>query len=125
MRSGILAALAVGQESIAMPLENPRKAAPIARLSDYTPANTLEPQPTPESADLPTISKAQLKAMPDGQLILCPSHPDGVTFSKKHNAWGFVRVVQIPKYFALYVSHPFSDIHYVGEIEMWARLKTL
>ena len=55
--------------------------------------------------------------MPDGDLVLCPSKPDGVDFLKAYNAWGFVRISQTPKYLALYLSQPVSAIQYVAEID--------
>jgi len=50
-------------------------------------------------------------------VALYPSHPDGVEFLTKYNAWGFIRINQTPRYFALYVSQPFSEIQYIGEVE--------
>ena len=34
-----------------------------------------------------------------------------------NNAWGCVRLSKAPKYFALYVSQPISEIQYVGEVQ--------
>lgn len=64
------------------------------------------------------ISRDELKSKPSGEVILCPSRPDGVEFLKKYNAWGFVTLskTMIP-YFALYVGKPESSILYFGEIE--------
>jgi len=54
-----------------------------------------------------------------GEVIICPSKPDGVDFLKKYNAWGYVNISmnRKPEYFALYVGAPKSAIVYFGEID--------
>lgn len=54
--------------------------------------------------------------LPDGELVVCPSKPEGVDFLVRNYAWGFVRFKRNPPYFALYVSSPRSRIEYFGEI---------
>lgn len=46
-----------------------------------------------------------------------PSKPNGREFLKAHNAWGFPRIAQSPKYLALYISKPAYEIQYFGEID--------
>ncbi len=67
--------------------------------------------------DIPMISRKELQSLPEGEVAICPSKPDGISFLIKHNAWGFVRIAKKPKYFALYVSSPESSIQYFGIIE--------
>ena len=55
--------------------------------------------------------------MPDGLLVLCPSTPEGVDFLTSNNAWGYIRLSRTPKYLALYISQPVSEIRYVGEVQ--------
>ena len=54
-----------------------------------------------------------------GEVLLCPSLPEGVAFLKKYNAWGFVRISKgrAPRYLALYVGKPESSVLYFGDIE--------
>lgn len=69
-----------------------------------------------EAGKLPEITRAELKALPDGEVIVCPSLVSGVSFLLKYNAWGFIYVGREPKYLALYVSAPYSSILYFGEV---------
>lgn len=63
------------------------------------------------------ISREELKAKPDGEIILCSSRIDGIDFLKKYNAWGYVRTNKKVPYFALYVGKPESAILYFGEVD--------
>jgi hypothetical protein len=63
------------------------------------------------------ISREQLKSLKEGEVVICPSKPDGVTFLLRYNAWGFVRIRRKPEYFALYVTHPESTVSFFGEVK--------
>ena len=63
------------------------------------------------------IKRSNLSNYPEGEVIICPSKPDGVDFLKKYNAWGFIRTSRNPKYLALYVGKPESSLLYFGEID--------
>ena len=57
-----------------------------------------------------SISRGELSSYPPGEVIICPSKPEGVEFLKKYNAWGFINMSskKKPQYFALYVGSPES-----------------
>lgn len=82
------------------------------------PTSLLSSLPTKavEGGPIPTISRSTLRSLPDGELMICPSRPEGVNFLRENNAWGFVRPKRTPRYFALYVSHPVAAVKYFGEI---------
>jgi len=67
----------------------------------------------------PTLLRDEIINLAPGEVIVCPSKPDGVEFLKKYNAWGFINMSDYrrPKYFALYVGSPESSVKYFGEIE--------
>ena len=60
-----------------------------------------------------------LESKTPGEVIICPSKPDGIDFLVKYNAWGYVNISKNrnPEYFALYISAPKSAIVYFGEID--------
>ena len=63
--------------------------------------------------------REKLSEKEPGEVLLCPSRPEGVAFLKKYNAWGFVRIGRrrTPRYLALYVGKPESSVLYFGDIE--------
>jgi len=69
--------------------------------------------------------RASLSELPNGEVVVCPSNPggiengirSGVEFLKYHNAWGFIRINEEPKYLAMYVTKPVQEVKYFGEIE--------
>jgi len=67
--------------------------------------------------EVPSITRKEMQSLKDGEVAVCSSKPDGVSFLKKHNAWGFVRIAKKPEYFALYISSPESSIMYFGIVE--------
>jgi len=81
------------------------------------------PQPIPELprhaeiGDIPSTTRNSLSTLPEGEVVVCPSRPEGIDFLKRYNAWGFVRIGREPRYFALYVSSPESAVRYFAEIE--------
>lgn len=68
-------------------------------------------------SEVPIILKDELSSLPKGLVVICPSKPSGINFLITHNAWGFVRIRQIPEYFALYVASPQSRILFFGEVQ--------
>ena len=93
---------------------------PVFKVADEPVMNEPtgeSPEPAPNEDGIAPIGRSELSSLPDGELVLCPSHPDGVEFLEAHRAWGFIRISRTPRYFALYVSQPVSEIQYVGEIE--------
>jgi hypothetical protein len=74
-------------------------------------------QPETTSIQVTAIPRKSLSSLAEGEVIICPSKPEGVDFLKEHQAWGFVRVSRSPKYFALYVSRPEGVVKYFGEVE--------
>jgi len=80
---------------------------------------TPKPPPTVLRASdtaIETVKRSQLK-QDDGEVIICPSKPDGVKFLLAYQSWGFIRIKRSPKYLALYVSRPYSEVQYLGEID--------
>ena len=66
--------------------------------------------------DIPTISTEELSTLKPGEVVICPSRPEGVAFLLRYNAWGFVRIKRKPDYLALYVSSPESKISFFGRV---------
>lgn len=62
-------------------------------------------------------SLEELSALKSGEIVICPSKPEGKEFLLKYNAWGFVHVGRKPEYFALYVTAPESKISLFGEVK--------
>ncbi len=58
-----------------------------------------------------------MSTLPEGQVIICPARSEGVSFLLKFNAWGFVGVKRLPRYFVLYVKNPVGSTKYFGEVE--------
>ena len=67
--------------------------------------------------DLPMASLEELSTLRSGEVVICPSKPEGKDFLVKYNAWGFVHIGRKPEYFALYVTAPESKISLFGEVE--------
>lgn len=71
------------------------------------------------------VSRKELEDYQAGEVAVFPSKPPheeegmvrGSLFLKKYNAWGFVRIAKKPKYFALYVSSPDSEVKYFGKVK--------
>ena len=68
-------------------------------------------------ADLPNISRNELKSMPAGEVGLYPSKPSGIDFLTANQAWGFVRISRVPRYFAIYISQPVFEVQFIGEVD--------
>jgi len=73
--------------------------------------------PTPSTTEYQETRRSQLTAYPQGVVLVSPSKPEGVEFLRKYNAWGFIRVLRKPRYFALYVGRPESKLLYFAEID--------
>ena len=67
--------------------------------------------------DLPVASLEELSTLKGGEVVICPSKPEGKAFLIKYNAWGFVHVGRKPEYLALYVAAPESKISLFGEVK--------
>lgn len=67
--------------------------------------------------EISTVSLEELSTLKPGEVVICPSKPEGVAFLLKYNAWGFVRIKRKPEYLALYVSSPESKISFFGRIK--------
>ena len=64
------------------------------------------------------VRMEELKKMEDGAVLICSSRSENVKFLLKFNAWGFIRQPRkMPRYFALYVGRPRSQLEYIGEID--------
>lgn len=70
-----------------------------------------------EEKELPIITRIELKKLPEGEVILCPSKPEGVQFLLTYNAWGFVKATHEPRYLALYVSAPASVVKFFAVVD--------
>lgn len=82
--------------------------------------NPFEEQQKTTLMEIKIINRnALLDSKTPGEVIICPSKPDGVDFLVKYNAWGYVNISKNrnPEYFALYISAPKSAIVYFGEID--------
>lgn len=86
-----------------------------SKIAEETPKPTPEARKVPESAIQP-VRRGDLK-LEDGEVIICPSKPDGVSFLLTYQSWGFIRIKRTPRYLALYVSRPSSEVQYLGEID--------
>lgn len=64
------------------------------------------------------LTRQEMQQMQDGQVLVCPSKPDGVQFFNRFQAWGFLRALRrIPRYVALYVTAPESAVRFLAEVE--------
>lgn len=70
-----------------------------------------------EGSKVEKIESEELARFPDGEIIICPSNLDGINFLLQYNAWGFIRINRNPKYLALYVTAPESEIQYFGKVD--------
>jgi hypothetical protein len=77
----------------------------------------LSPSSSPPLAEVPNVSRSSVINLEEGNVVICPSKPEGVDFLKQYQAWGFVRIKREPRYFALYVSSPKHAITHFGEVE--------
>lgn len=82
------------------------------------PGTEAPPGPLPLQ-EFPVVHRKELGKLEDGEVIICPSRPPGVDFLRRFNAWGFIRVARQPRYLALYVSRPHSELQYLGEIDSY------
>jgi hypothetical protein len=86
-----------------------------SKIAEETPKTKPETRKVPPS-EVETLKRSSLE-LQDGEVIICPSKPDGVDFLLTYQAWGFIRINRAPKYLALYVSRPFSEVQYIGEVD--------
>ena len=86
------------------------------RIETPTPKRTKMLEGRKEEA-IPKISRDELSSLKPGNVVVCPSKPDGVAFLLEYEAWGFVRIKRKPEYFALYVSSPRSEISFFGGVK--------
>lgn len=70
-----------------------------------------------EEKKVPEISRGELKKYESGEVIVCPSNPDGVNFLLQYHAWGFIRIGREPKYLLIYLTKPESEVKYFGKID--------
>jgi len=99
----------------------------VSRISEHLITETIqlfenpfEEQQKSTTSEIKIINRnALLDSHTPGEVIICPSKPDGVDFLEKYNAWGYVNVSKSrnPEYFALYIGAPKSAIIYFGEID--------
>lgn len=99
----------------------------VARISEHLTKETIqlfenpfEEQQKTTTTEIKIINRnVILDSKTPGEVIICPSKPDGVDFLVKYNAWGYVNISKNrnPEYFALYVGAPKSAIVYFGEID--------
>lgn len=73
---------------------------------------------------LAKLSRSEITEMEEGPVLICPSKPDGVEFMLRHRAWGFIRLREVPRYVALYISQPESAIRFLAEVERVVDQKT-
>jgi len=100
-------------------VSQPEEGQPAASSSDSAPAGPAKDSdaPTSSQVDVPRVSRTSLLDRPDGETIICPARPDGIDFLLKYNAWGFVGVKRVPRYFVLYVTNPLGYTKYFAEVE--------
>lgn len=63
-----------------------------------------------------TISREELEGLDEATVAVFPSQTSGVEFLKENNAWGFVRINQIPEYVAMYISDDVQEVRYVARV---------
>lgn len=70
-----------------------------------------------EAIEVQSINRSALESLTDGDMVICPSDGSGIDWLKKYNVWRSVNIKRSPKYFALYVGWPESQVLYFGEVE--------
>ena len=63
-----------------------------------------------------TISREELEGPDEATVAVFPSQTSGAEFLKENNAWGFVRINQIPEYVAMYISDDVQEVRYVARV---------
>lgn len=63
-----------------------------------------------------TISREELEGPDEATVAVFPSQTSGVEFLKENNAWGFVRIDQMPEYVAMYISDDVQEVRYVARV---------
>jgi len=80
-----------------------------------------KPKPEPVQASAPTRAEqlplADLSALAEDQVIVCPSKPAGVDWMFRYYGWGYIRIRRQPKYFALYVTDGTRRVRYFAMVE--------
>lgn len=74
------------------------------------------PQPD-RNAIVGSISRAEIAGENDDSVVIFPTKQSGVEFLKENNAWGFVRIGQMPEFIAMYVSEDVQQVKYVARIK--------
>lgn len=72
---------------------------------------------TSNSPILKEIKRSSIQGDPRDLVALFPVRPDAVEFILKYQTWGYVRIRQTPKYIAFYVTKPYGNVLYFGEID--------
>ena len=65
----------------------------------------------------PLVPRAELKNLEHGDVVVCPSRPSGEQFLLQNNAWGYIYMARNPRYFALYIGIPKSEVVYFAEVD--------
>ena len=119
LRSRVGEAAAEMTRDILLPLESINLGNIVHLIRDLAYPAPLEPEAHEEAPILEPkrITREEMSQLPEGDVLLCPSRPDGVDFLKTYNAWGFVRLSLTPQYVALYIAHPTRAIQFLGEVE--------
>jgi predicted type IV restriction endonuclease len=86
------------------------------KLTARTPSEVM-PKPRRPAEGTQEIRRSEIKGNPQDEVAIFPSTQKGIEFLIRYNAWGFVKIRRRPRYFALYVSKPYSCVLFFGEIE--------
>lgn len=84
-------------------------------------AGTLETHPEGEPVEgggavAGSIRRAAIEGSADASVAVFPCKESGIPFLEANNAWGFVRIGQVPEFAAFYISRTDREVRYVARV---------
>lgn len=62
------------------------------------------------------IKRSNIEGRDDAKVAVFPTKESGVDFLRENNAWGFVRIGQVPDFVAMYVSEDAKEVKYIASV---------